>query len=65
MGRVAITGVAQRFMTDFPEMKVIMDRIEIRGPGSLPLDTGGHEHRAWGDRETGSDQRVRRVADWR
>ena len=35
MGRVAITGVAQRFMTDFPEMKVIMDRIEIRGPGSL------------------------------
>ena len=31
VGRDAITGVAQGFMTDFPDMKVLMDDLLIQG----------------------------------
>jgi nuclear transport factor 2 (NTF2) superfamily protein len=31
VGREAITGVAQGFMTDFPDMKVLMDDLSVQG----------------------------------
>ena len=31
VGRIAIAGVAQSFMSDFPDLKVIMDGVEVQG----------------------------------
>ena len=31
VGRIAIAGVAQEFMSDFPDLKVIMDGVETQG----------------------------------
>jgi len=35
VGREAITAVAQGFMTTFPDMKVIMDDLQLQGDGAV------------------------------
>ena len=35
VGRAAITAVARGFMTTFPDMKVIMDDIQVQGGGAV------------------------------
>jgi len=35
VGREAITGVARGFMTDFPDMQVLMDDLVVRGDGAV------------------------------
>lgn len=63
MGRAAITGVAQGFMTAFPDMKVLMDGIEIQGEQTVYRWT--LEGTNTGPGGTGRPVRIRGFEEWR
>ena len=64
-GRIAITEVAEGFMTAFPDMQVLMDDLLVQDDRDIPLDTHRHQHWAGGDRAAGSRQRLRGMENWR
>ena len=64
VGRGAITALAQGFMADFSDLKVMMDGLDAQGGARcLLLDTRGYQHRAGRDWETGSYQRLSRSGE--
>jgi hypothetical protein len=57
IGRNAIQGVAQSFMTAFPDLQVILDRLEIKSDyAEYPLDACRYECRSGGQRQARANQ---------
>jgi uncharacterized protein (TIGR02246 family) len=66
VGRKAITELAQGFMSSFPDLRVLLDDILIKGDRpEIPLDTDRHQHWAGRDRTPSSHQPLRSVEDRR
>ncbi len=63
VGRAAITADAQSFMTAFPDLQIIMDRVIERGDhAEYHWTSDRHQHRPRRHRKSRPHQRLRELA---